>query len=668
MADESMNNGPIVWDEDLYGSVATEVPAMMDRTNEMVGSFLELNKTWAQTSLDTAMTTLQELSAAQFSGALPPPPDPPGLTTTADVSTDLGGPVVPNLGHIDTSDPNPLVLDPVKVPDVGGDVDEVPEYTRVVNGVTIPEAPIFAFPATPPAPGIDTSFTFPTEPTPKYGEPPVLWEFTVPPPYTMPVLPMFDDEVPEFDTPPPNPVIDWTEPVYLSNVKDAIEAVILEMLEGGTGIPPSVEQAIWDRARQREDNSAEQTISAAVDQWATRGFSHPFGMLNKQSIVVRDAALLKNNSLSRDVAIKQAELEQSNRQFAVTHGLTYEQIYVGIFLAVVDRNFQIAKFEVETAIQLYNMQIMIFNIQQQIFTQKGERFRLQLEAALAPLKMYQMLVEVEKAKAEVNQAMVASYTAEIQAYATEVQAYKTSVEAQVAKSSMEKLKIDLYKAQIDAMVAQVAAQRGAFDAYTARVGGETAKVQLEQANASVYNTQVQAWSTLVGANLKKAEVDIANNRMLLEVHIAEMQRIQTLNAQQLTLVQANLAGWQASLQYQTALANLETTVKQAGIQKEIELSRLQVSKFSAMLEEWKAHATHILEQARITSESLRAAGQMAATLTAGAMAGTHVSAGVSSGVSAQQQRADHKSESKGFTQSQGSTYSTTHSYPHKTQP
>ena len=653
--------GPIVWDADLYDSVAGQVPDLIDATTALVTDFLDQNQQWAQQTLTQANLALANLSQAKFVGQIPNPPEPPAISTSAYLNGTLGAVVSPGFGGITvfekTFSPTDVVVQDPSTAE--------PTYSRIVSGVTIPQAPVFSIPQTPPEPGLDLSFDLGTSPAKDYGESPELMQINIPT-YTMALLPMFNDTAPEFDTMPPDPIIQWVEPQYLSDIKNSVEDVIQTLLAGGTGLPIPVETAIWERARQREDRTVLKTVSDATDQWTLRGFSHPFGLLNKQVITVREDAVEKANSLSREVAIEQARLEQSNIKFAVEQGLHYEQIFTGLFMSVVDRNFQIAKFQVETAIQIFNMQVTVFNTEQAVFAQKGERFRLQLESALAPLKEYSMLVEAEKTKAVANQTLIAGFTAKVQAFSAQVDAYKTFIQAQTAKAEQQKLKVDLYRSQIDAMVAKVNVQRGAFEAYTAQVGGEVAKVQLESANASVFNSQVQGWSTLVQTKLKKAEIDISNNRLKMDWQIADMNRITTLNGQQLAVIHANLAGWQASLQRATAEAQTQLGFTQAGVQAHIELSRLQLGKYTAQVEQWKANAQQILQVAQLAAESLRAAGQISATLSAGAMAGTHVSAGISAGASSQQSRQDQKSESKGFSQNMGSNYSTIHTYPHKT--
>jgi len=650
----------IVWHDEILGMAASNVPDLMANTNAVVTEFLNQNKTWANSALVTANATMAALAAT---GVLPNLDDPPDVPTLS-VSTTLGGGLGPSdppyLGTINTETVGPFSPDDIIIPDL---TSQMPEYTTLIAGLVIPEPPPYQTMASPPAPGLDLTFNVGTAPEPDYGEPPELAAMTLPE-YTPIILPVFNDAAPEFDTLPPDPLIPWVEPVYSSAVKDAIESVLEEMLAGGTGLPPLVEQGIWERGRQREDAGSLKLVTTAIDQWTSRGFSHPPGQLNGMTLAVMEESARKVNELSREVMVEQAKLEQTNRNFAVTAGITYEQVYVGLFMSIVDRNFQIAKFEVETAIQIFNMQVAVFNVEQAIFTQKTERFKAQLESALAPLKVFTALVEAEKAKAQMNESIVSAYKAKVDAYGKQVDAFKALVDAETARAGQQKLLVEIFKSQIDAMVSQVNLQRGTFEAYASRIQGETAKAGLEESNARVFGSRVQAYVSQVESSLKGAETQIAKNRLELDWQVANLTRISTLNGQQLNVIQANLAAYQAATSRESAEFSATTTIKQAEIQNLMEMGRLGLGKYQAMVETWKTRGLQILAVAQQQAESLRAAGTIASNLASGAMAGTHVSAGMSAAAGSSQSRTDNKAEHKTFTQGISNSYDTNINYNH----
>ena len=92
--------------------------------------------------------------------------------------------------------------------------------------------------------------------------------------------------------------------------------------KGGTGIRPAIEAQIWERDRARllrEGARAEQDL---VRQFAARGFPLPPGALHAGMARIQDDMRDKTAQLSRDVAIKQAEMEAENVRFAVQQAIS----------------------------------------------------------------------------------------------------------------------------------------------------------------------------------------------------------------------------------------------------------------------------------------------------------------------------------------------------------
>jgi hypothetical protein len=93
------------------------------------------------------------------------------------------------------------------------------------------------------------------------------------------------------------------------------------LTEGGTGIAPSIEAQIWDRDRARVLKEAQRLEDETVQTWAARRYPLPPGAATYQVLQVRKDASDKIAAASRDVAIKQAELEIANVRFAVENAI-----------------------------------------------------------------------------------------------------------------------------------------------------------------------------------------------------------------------------------------------------------------------------------------------------------------------------------------------------------
>jgi len=94
-----------------------------------------------------------------------------------------------------------------------------------------------------------------------------------------------------------------------------------DLLEGGYGIDPSDEEALWDRARDRETWKSNTSIEELKRQFAAYGMPIPQGafikMVEKSIEDVQDAL----GDINRDISIKRADLYRTARDFAMTKGI-----------------------------------------------------------------------------------------------------------------------------------------------------------------------------------------------------------------------------------------------------------------------------------------------------------------------------------------------------------
>jgi hypothetical protein len=111
---------------------------------------------------------------------------------------------------------------------------------------------------------------------------------------------------------------------YSSAMLTALSNAITTRLAGGTGLSTSVEAALWDRARERELVTAQAAIDELTFTSEALGFILPTGVLNDGIRRETRAYYDKVSSLSRDIAVEQAKLEQANVQKGLEVGIQYE--------------------------------------------------------------------------------------------------------------------------------------------------------------------------------------------------------------------------------------------------------------------------------------------------------------------------------------------------------
>mgnify|MGYP000191507331 CR=1 FL=1 len=276
----------------------------------------------------------------------------------------------------------------------------------------------------------------------------------------------------------------FVEPAYFSPLLAAIQTQLTAWSSDiSTGLSPVVEQALWERARARENTAMLLGVDAAYREAASKGFNLPSGALFARVDAAIQDTTNKNSALSRDIAIKQAELEQTNKHFAVDTSVKLETLLMGYSNNVAQRSFEVAKSTLDAAVKLYEARTKAFDSQV-----AGETARIGAQVSIytAEVKAFESLITGEAARigAEVSlfDARVKSFGAQVTGETArltgEVSAYDASVKAFVAQITGETARVgaevNLYDSQIKAFSAQVAGEAArvgtVIDAYKTESG------------------------------------------------------------------------------------------------------------------------------------------------------------------------------------------------------
>jgi len=171
-----------------------------------------------------------------------------------------------------------------------------------------------------------------------------------------PVLP----EVP----PAPEGTFDYVEVTYSSALLTALKAQLLTMVSGAsTGLDATVEAGIWNRGRARVAAVAAQARADVLNSFASRSWRKPPGAmaiaLRKASQEAQSADIAQSN----EIMIAQANLEQTNRQFAIEKGVMTEQAMQTYANSLAQRAFESAQFADKIAIELFAANTAIYGKQ-----------------------------------------------------------------------------------------------------------------------------------------------------------------------------------------------------------------------------------------------------------------------------------------------------------------
>lgn len=498
--------------------------------------------------------------------------------------------------------------------------------------VSMPSAPSIQSFAVPSRPSVDLAPVIPDQPTLVRPDLPTLIEVDIPA-FTPIVLPTFDETAPTLDATEPMSALNWAEPVYASTTLDAVLGTLQDMREGTTGLPAEIEAQLFDRARAREDRTAQRAEQEIYEAFAGRGFVAPPGMMSKQLAQVREANQLQANALQRDIMVRIADIRVENLRFSVTQGLAAEQVLVAIFQNATLRAFEVAKLEVANLIAIYNTKVALFNSAMDAYRTKAQVYETVLKGRLAALEAFKVQMEGAKVAGEVNEQRTKVYEAQVKGLMADVDLYRARLQGVQAQVDAARASMDGYRIDVQAYAEKIGAERIKIESYKAQVEGESAKSQSNAHRASVFSSLVQAqstqvanWRTTVDAEISKMNAD--TNR-----YGAQLEAYRTTIQAQLGVVQAIAESKKVDIQAQTAHNTAVVEANRAALSvSELKL-RSHIARADTAVKLYEVNLTKLLQQKNIQAEGLKSAGQMLSTLVAGAMAAQHVSAGMSFGQS-----------------------------------
>ena len=186
--------------------------------------------------------------------------------------------------------------------------------------------------------------------------------------------------------------------VYLTHLITQLDSWVTG---AATGLAPAVEQAIWDRERARTTATAGAKSEEAIRAFALRGFSKPPGAL---AIELQDAEQELQSAViasSREQAIKQADLEQSNRRFAIEQAWKVQEGLIAYTTQQMNRALDAVKDIHSFVASVFHEQVLAYGTQAQVYTAKTGAattvYRAQIDAEVAESNL-----RIESAKANIQ--------------------------------------------------------------------------------------------------------------------------------------------------------------------------------------------------------------------------------------------------------------------------
>ena len=461
----------------------------------------------------------------------------------------------------------------------------------------MPSKPDIRIGATPDKPNITAPGSFDIDPyTPRDIETPEKVRATIPPDpeidlsgIVIPPPPSIN--VPEWEGPliPPSEGLDlpanqfhyddigdYTGSLLLA-LSDKLESIIID---GGTGLHPDVEQALYDRAFIRLDTEKSRRQQEAYNAIAGRGFSLPTGVLSAALIEVDKEFSRQLREVNMDILVKQAELAQQNTHHAQQLAQQVEAVMVSAHQEKARRLMEIAVKEYEFFLAYYMQRVQIYNARIEAYKSYSQAYESRVRAELAHIEIWKGQLEGARLSTELQKMSVDIYTALVQAQSLKVELYKAELQASVTEMEVERMKLEVFESQVKAYLARVQAYTARMGAYQTEVSAHAETVKAEALKIQAYDTEVKAESTVRDSEIRAKEMELLKYENEMKQYAMELQYYQ--------------------VQYQVQIAEMDALLRKNGFELDVYKANTENE-----LRQFEGEIKH--HETRIQAESSKAA-------------------------------------------------------------
>lgn len=516
------------------------------------------------------------------------------------------------------------------------DIGTAPEFTIDSPNINLPTVPNPLEISLPVRDFIvNTNFDFPITPDTILPDVPSLIDLDIPTAQSISV-PIFDLDFPTSNSlVVPGITFGFSESAYSDELLTTVKDALITRLSTSTGLSPTVENAIWNRGRDRESRAVLLSEINLLNDQASKGFSRPLAAQRAALENLYQESQSKIIDLSRDIMIKQAELEQENIKTSIQQTIALEDLLIKEHAGISQRAFEVAKYIQDISIELFKVEVSKFTAEVSAYQAFASAYQARVQAELSKIEIFKAQIEAEKLKGDINEQNIRLYLARIEGVKSNVEIYKSLISAVSEKIKAESLKLETYRTDVDAYGAAVRAKADEYSIYSEQIKGELAKVEVFDSQVKSYSSRIQAYSSASDIQLKKAEVEsnisglnIKRYESQLEAFIKQVQADQLTYQSAIDLYKGELTAYQADLAFNTAVANLEIKNAENIIAQNKYKADLGISNAQITLESIKG-AYNAMISAR------QSAGSIYQAIGSSALSAINVSAAVSGQVALQ---------------------------------
>jgi polyisoprenoid-binding protein YceI len=447
------------------------------------------------------------------------------------------------------------------------------------------------------------------------------------------VLPTFQGVRPTFDIAMPDDgTLAWQEVYYTSALKDELTAKIRDMLQGSLGLPPVIEQAIFDRGRAREERLSRKLVQEIHEDMDSRGMSEPNGITGQRLQDARIANREKVGDLNQNITIESAKLSIDNVKFAIGQGMALEQVLIQTNQSINERALRAALATRDYGLARVNVLIGYANLQQQAYATDAQVFRDLIAAELSKLEKTKLELDAQRLRGEINKDLIAQYVAQFEAIKAMADIYRSDVEAAKAKGEINVQRISAAKLIVEKFGIEVDAWGKQQDGYKNQVEAALGTVRFAEVLAGIFGTRLNAYKVKGDAYFQEGRFALDRNAQTIARFQAALSGADQNLRGQLATLDGQLRAYAADVtayEVDGTIASAESAALDRTTSLKIEAEK---SRTSVALEQARIRIEQALKIGEILVEQIKAKAQILGQLVSSSQSGVNFGANLSGSV------------------------------------
>ena len=594
----------------VQNNILAQSGTMFNRGDTLVAAAQDAIKRIVDTLVDPVAPTEPTATTVPGIGAYVPP-----------VLPDMGSIVIPTIPSL------PAYVSALAAFDIPDITVPLPPVGSPV--VAIPTPPSATMPAPPVQPAIDFDVTGPVAPTLAMPSAPTIHGITLP---SLPTItfPAFEATLPDWDEPtqyvPGSIAAQVGGVTYDDTLLNAFAAMAL------TKAPATVVDVTTQETMRQADllnAQADRDVSLVWDEFASRGFTAPPGVIGQRIDAIRADAAAKVRQASRETAMTRMQLELDAYKTNMAAGVELAKKHIDKDLERKRLTLEVYTAAGKQMVDMYNASVDVFKSKQSGYQALVDLYKAKLEGELAKVNIFKAQVEGQKVVVDAEVAQMQGYEAQVRGVLAAVDIFKAQVSATQTEMEVKAKRLDVFRTQVEAFVAQVNSVKAQYDVYDSQVKAAILPVTIYETQMRAYTAQVEGAKAQADVYRVKAETNVAVEEANIKGYLANVDMV-------VKSAEAAIEG--AKLESQVMRNTLDVHVAQAQTETEAYRAQIEAYKaniqqslagFEAAIKKWEVVYQTSLKKAELRIEATKGAAQISSQLAASALAGFHLQSGLS---------------------------------------